>query len=131
MGAQGEKAQQRGQNGEAFSDVAALVAELESELRRAGRRGEAGASSVRLDARGAVERTWRVSADRPHGGRAGPAGLLQRPVKAVVRKLARWYVEPVFADQRAFNAALVRLVDDLYAQNERLRAELESQRAAR
>ncbi len=58
------------------------------------------------------------------GGRAGFVGALQKPVKLAVRKLARWYVEPVFADQRAFNAAVLKLVDDLYAENERLRARL-------
>ena len=54
----------------------------------------------------------------------------RRPVKAVVRKLTRWYVEPVFADQRAYNAALLRLVDELRGDNERLRAELERRPAA-
>lgn len=128
MGRDAGKAPQSGENGVSAPDVGALVAQLEADLRRAGRRGESGASSLRLDARATAERTWRVTADRPTGGRAGVAGALQRPVKAVVRKLARWYVEPVFADQRAFNDALVRLVDDLYAENERLRAELASQR---
>jgi hypothetical protein len=35
----------------------------------------------------------------------------------------RWYVEPAFADQRAFNDAVLKLVDDL---DERIRR-LESQ----
>ena len=111
-------------------DVAALIAELERELSRAGPRHAGGvrASSVRLNARATADRLARVSADRPLGGRAGLRGALQKPVKLAVRKLARWYVEPVFADQRAFNAALLKLVDDLHAQIERLEAEL---RAAR
>lgn len=106
-------------------DVAALFAQLQEEVRRVGPRSAGdGASTVRLNARAAAERLWRVTADRPPGGRGGAFGLLQRPVKLLVRKLARWYVEPVFADQRAFNAAALRLIDDLYAENERLRAEL-------
>ena len=113
-----------GVSGDRQVDVAALFAQLADEVHRAGPRGADGASAERVNARAAAERLWRVTADRPAGGRGGAAGALQRPVKAVVRKLTRWYVEPVFADQRAFNAELLRLVDDLYAENERLRAEL-------
>ena len=112
-------------------DVAALVAELRSELERTGPRHRSGArpSSVRLNARAAADRLWPVSADRHVGGRAGLAGALYRPVKLVLRKLVRWYVEPVFADQRAYNDSLLRLVDDLYDEIDRLRAELEALRA--
>jgi hypothetical protein len=39
-------------------------------------------------------------------------------VKWVLRKLMRWYVEPLAYDQRSFNAALLRLADD---QEERIR----------
>ena len=35
------------------------------------------------------------------------------PVKSVLRRLMRWYVEPAFADQRAFNDAVLKLIDDL------------------
>jgi hypothetical protein len=108
------------------SDVAALVAQLEEEVRLAGpRHARSGRpSSVRLNARAVADRLARVSGDRPLGGRGGPVGALQKPVKLVVRKLTRWYVEPVFADQRAFNDALLSLVDDLYAEIDRLEAEL-------
>jgi hypothetical protein len=105
-------------------DVAGLVAQLEEELRLAGPRGAGRRSSVRLNARAVADRVARVTADRPPGGRPGVLGALQKPVKLGVRKLARWYVEPVFADQRAFNDALLRLVDDLYAEIDRLEAEL-------
>src|SRR5215218_7296406 len=100
------------------SDLSALIAQLEDEVRRAGPRHLAGAraSSVRVNARAA--------ADRPLGGRTGAVGALQKPVKVLVRKLTRWYVEPVFADQRGFNDALLKLVDDLYDQIDRLEAEL-------
>src|SRR5215210_898706 len=79
-------------------DLPALIAQLEDEVRRAGPRHLAGArvSSVRVNARAAADRLARVTADRPLGGRPGVVGALQKPVKAAVRKLARWYVEPVF-----------------------------------
>jgi len=111
-------------------DVAAVIAELQEEIRRTGPRHRFGAqpSSVRVNARGAADRLWPVSADRPLGGRAGVVGALYRPLKLVLRKLVRWYVEPAFADQRAYNDALLRLVDDLYEELDKLRAELEALR---
>jgi hypothetical protein len=119
-------------NGPDSVDVRALFQELEDEVRRTGpRRGAGRGGSVRLDARATAERLWRVSADRPPGGRQGPAGAVQRPIKLAVRKLARWYVEPVFADQRAVNDALIKLVDELADEVDELRArvdELERQR---
>jgi hypothetical protein len=43
----------------------------------------------------------------------------------------RWYVEPVAYDQRSFNAAVLRLIDDLQQQVDALRAEVEGMRADR
>ena len=37
------------------------------------------------------------------------------PAKFVIRKLVRWYVEPLAAEQRAFNIAVLRLADDMAA----------------
>jgi hypothetical protein len=41
----------------------------------------------------------------------------------------RWYVEPLAYDQRSFNAAALRLIDDLQQQVDRLEAELEARRS--
>jgi hypothetical protein len=41
------------------------------------------------------------------------ARLKGGPLKGILRRLMRWYVEPAFADQRAFNDAVLKLVDDL------------------
>src|SRR5439155_11165651 len=64
-----------------------------------------------------AERLWAVSAERPFLYRAGALGRLRGlalvPVKTVVRKLMRWYVEPLAVDQRRFNAAVLKLVDAL------------------
>ena len=112
-------------------DVAALFAQLSEEVRRGGPRGTSGGrgSSVRLNARAAAERLYRVSADRPIGGRGGAYGTALKPIKVGLRKLMRWYVEPVFADQRAFNDALLKLLDDLTEEVEQLRAEVAELRA--
>ena len=89
------------------SDVAALFAKLKEEVRAAGPRA-AGVppAQVRLSVRDQAERLWAVSAERPLVGKAGP-------VKLLLRRLMRWYVEPAMADQRAFNDAVLKLIDDL------------------
>jgi 2-polyprenyl-3-methyl-5-hydroxy-6-metoxy-1,4-benzoquinol methylase len=87
-------------------DVAALFDRLREELRR---------GAVHEDSRGAeyastralAERFWPVTAEHPAGG--GPKGF----VKRFLRKLMRWYVEPLAADQRVFNDSVLKLVDAL------------------
>ena len=89
------------------SDVAALFAQLKEELHAAGPRGaDVPPAQVRLSVRDQAERLWPISAERPIVGKGGP-------LKAVLRRLMRWYVEPAFADQRAFNDAVLKLIDDL------------------
>ena len=89
------------------TDVAALFARLKQEVRAAGpRRAGVGPAEVRLSARDQAERLWAVSAERPIAGEGGP-------MKWVLRRLMRWYVEPAMADQRSFNDAVLKLVDDL------------------
>ena len=82
-------------------------------------------------ARAEAERLWPVSADRSLRLRPGVRGGIGKPVKAVLRKLMRWYVEPLAYDQRSFNAATLRLVDDLQEQVDRLQAELDAVRSER
>ena len=95
-------------------DVEALFQALREEIRRSGADPGAGNEpGDRLAARAEAERLWPVSADRPFRLHPGVRGGLGTPVKAVLRKLMRWYVEPLAYDQRSFNAAALRLVDDL------------------
>ncbi len=68
-------------------------------------------------ARDEAERFWPVSAERETlarpGGRGRLRALLVAPTKAMLRPLLRWYVEPALADQRRFNAAVLRILDEL------------------
>ena len=104
---------------------------LREEVRRSGADpgGGAGDEDDRRAARAEAERLWPVSADRSLRLRPGMRGGIGTPVKAVLRKLMRWYVEPLAYDQRSFNAAALRLIDDLQDQVDRLQAELEATRA--
>ena len=100
--------------GDETTDVAALYARLKEEIHAAGPRGPGvPQAQVRLSVRDQAERLWPISAERPIVGKAGP-------VKAFLRRFMRWYVEPAFADQRAFNDAVLKLIDDLDERLQRL-----------
>jgi hypothetical protein len=124
-----EKAESAGD----FADVEELFQRLREEVRRSGSDpgAVAGSDEDRRAARAEAERLWPVSADRSLRLRPGVRGGVGTPVKAVLRKLMRWYVEPVAYDQRSFNAATLRLVDDLQRQVDELRAELDALRGNR
>lgn len=128
-----------GFSAEGSVDVEELFRQLRDEVRRSGsdpgssRAGAgsgpaAGTDEERRVARAEAERLWPVSADRSLRLRPGVRGGLGTPVKGVLRKLMRWYVEPLAYDQRSFNAATLRLVDDLQEQVDRLEAEVEALR---
>lgn len=119
-----------GVSAEASVDVEELFRALREEVRRSGADpgGAAGDEDDRRVARAEAERLWPVSADRSLRLRPGVRGGIGTPVKAVLRKLMRWYVEPLAYDQRSFNAATLRLIDDLQEQVDRLEAELATAR---
>jgi SAM-dependent methyltransferase len=99
------------------ADFEAIRARLQAEVERAdGRLSEDPDDRFSLR-RDEAERLWSVSAERPFLYRAGPwgraRGLLLVPAKSSLRKLMRWYVEPLALDQRRFNAAVLKLVDAL------------------
>jgi hypothetical protein len=104
-------------------DVQALLERLRDELRWGANGSQL---STRARARSAAEQFWAVTAERPPHGSA-PVQFLKR----ALRKAMRWYVEPLAYDQRSFNAASLRLVDDLSEQVDRLQAEVEALRAER
>jgi len=114
-------------------DVAALFASLREEVRRYGADpgGGTGDPVERRAVRDEAERLWPVSADRSLRLRPGVRGGIGTPVKAVLRKAMRWYVEPLAHDQRSFNAAALRLIDDLQEQIYRLEAEVTALRDAK
>jgi len=114
-------------------DVDELFQRLREEVRRSGSDpgGAAPREGDREAARAEAERLWPVSADRSLRLRPGVRGGVGTPVKGVLRKLMRWYVEPLAYDQRSFNAASLRLIDDLQRQVDQLEAEVETLRNGR
>ena len=87
-------------------DVADLFERLREELRRGAGAGDSPGAEFAAT-RALAERFWPVTAEHPAGG--GPKGL----VKRFLRKLMRWYVEPLAADQRLYNNSVLKLVDAL------------------
>src|SRR5437867_1559805 len=87
-------------------DVAALFERLSEELRRGAGAGVSPGAEF-ASTRALAERFWPVSAEREAGG--GFNGFAKR----LLRKLMRWYVEPLAADQRVFNDSVLKLVDAL------------------
>ncbi len=81
-------------------------------------------AEARRDARSEAEARWAVAVDRPIHRRPGVRGWLAYQVKRGLRKLMSWYVGPFAAEQRAFNAALLRFADELSGRGDELSASL-------
>jgi hypothetical protein len=103
-------------------EIAAIFARLKEEVRNrpapeAARTSGMGAPRAPLPSRFRAEQTWAVTADRPFENPPTRTGAVRRyvagPAKAVLRKLMRWYVEPVATHQRSFNRAILSTVDEL------------------
>jgi SAM-dependent methyltransferase len=106
----------------------AILASLREEVANS----EPGANGVDrvMQLRKEAEQLWAVSAERPFLHRPGPYGRLRglalTPLKSVLRKAMRWYVEPLAVDQRRFNAAALKLFDALWERGDRQQADLEA-----
>jgi hypothetical protein len=100
-------------------EIAAIFARLRDEVRRQPSPGgdRTRQASRTLASRSQVERSWAVTAERSFERPPTRRGVVQSylfvPVKRLLRKLMRWYVEPVAAHQRSFNLAILNLVDEL------------------
>ncbi len=102
----------------------ALVQRLHEELRG----GSASPDAARALWRAQAERMRAVSAERPLRRGPGFKGTVAYPVKRILRPLLRWYVEPLAAEQRAFNDAVLKLVDDLSRRLDAAAAGVEEER---
>jgi SAM-dependent methyltransferase len=122
------------ENGGRDVDVAALFEQLKQEVRHAGGLDLSDAHDrgiVRSRLRAVAERYWPVATERPLDADPAP----KRFVKRVLRKGIRWYVAPFAVEQRSFNDAALKLIDELseevdavFGRLERTESELERQR---
>jgi hypothetical protein len=115
-------------SGETREEVEAEIAAIVSRLRQEVMHNSAAFDPERpLAARAHAERMWAVTAERPlvqaPQRRGAVHAYLIAPVKRVLRKLMRWYVEPFAAQQRSFNLTMLGLVDELTQRLEALERE--------
>ena len=90
-------------------DIGALYARLQREVARTTR--SEGANWAEL--RDLAER-YRVLGTRASLRRApGLRGAIVYPLKRTLYPLLRWYVEPIAHEQRMFNDAALKLIDEL------------------
>jgi hypothetical protein len=115
------------------NEVAALIERLRAEARASGvpEQGQETAAALGpLSTRREAEELWAVTSDRVFLSKPGTwgrvRGALLAPVKVVLKKLMRWYVEPPFSDQRRFNVAVLLLVDEAHARMSTAIAQLEA-----
>jgi hypothetical protein len=101
---------------EVEAEIAAIFARLKQEV-GISRSGATTSPARPLAGRAQAERTWAVTAERPLVRAPNRPGSVHAyvvaPVKRLLRKLMRWYVEPVAAQQRSFNLTVLQLVDEL------------------
>ena len=105
-------------------EVDLIVARLRTELQRSGAASDwADERGSAWNVRAEAERFAHVTLDRPLLYKPGAwgriRGTLLAPLKLVLRKLIRWYVEPALAQQRDFNATILVALERL---NERVDA---------
>jgi hypothetical protein len=108
-------------------EVDLIVARLRGELRRSINAGEEQREGAGWGALHEAEQFSRVTLDLPLLYKPGTwgriRGTLLAPIKLVLRKLIRWYVEPALAQQRAFNASVLGALDQLSERVDALAAE--------
>ena len=104
------------------AEIAAIFARLRGDVAPATEEREQPESAfdfADFPSRRELDRRWAVTAEREYIRRPGKLGAIRNALvlgpKALLRRLMRWYVEPFAADQRAFNATLLRTLDDLTA----------------
>jgi hypothetical protein len=115
------------------SELDKIVVRLRHELGASGVSAEDGVLGP-LPSRRRADRLWAVTAERPYLARPGTLGRIRGavllPLKAVLRRTMRWYVEPLATDQREFNATVLRLFDEQHQQTMRALERLEERVSA-
>ena len=115
-------------------EVDLIVARLQGELRASGGAASEGDQrGAAWGARAQAEQFSHVTLDLPLLYKPGTwgriRGTLLAPIKLVLRKLMRWYVEPALAQQRAFNASALAALDQLSERVEELSEEVSRREA--
>lgn len=98
-----------------LAEIQAIVAELQETIRRQTLSGGPGENAY-ADPLADVVRHQRVNSHLPIGWPLMPKGISRKLVayaKKVVRRLLRWYIDPIVDQQNTYNAAVARALQRL------------------
>ncbi|MGD2178035.1 MAG: hypothetical protein PVG71_09460 [Anaerolineae bacterium] len=108
-------------------EVAAILQRLKSEVRNQRLRDELGRSAAVAAALEEVKLTRWVNPHQPIAWPSWPEAVWPKVVafvQKVVRRMLRWYINPIVEEQNRFNQAVAEALDVLTEENAQLRAEL-------
>jgi hypothetical protein len=108
-------------------EIAVILKRLKREVRNQRLQGEMDHSVTMTTALVQVQLASQVNPHQPIAWPNWPHGLWPKVValiQKVVRRLLRWYIDPIVEEQNHFNAAVTAALGVLMEENTRLRAEL-------
>ncbi len=114
------------------AEIEATLAAIKRRVRARGGLVPDGPDEPPAEARGALTEAMdaaHISAHTPILWDLPVVGRGIALTKRTVRLLLRWYINPIVDQQNDFNAATVRALNEIAAENERLRLALEELRA--
>ena len=108
-------------------EIAAILKQLKREVRNQRLKGEMDQSVTMTTALAQVQLASQVNPHQPIAWPNWPPGLWPKVValiQKVIRRLLRWYIDPIVEEQNHFNAAMTAALGMMVEENTRLRAEL-------
>jgi hypothetical protein len=108
-------------------EVAAILQQLKQQVRNQRLQDELGRSATVAAALEEVKLARWVNAHQPIAWPHWPEGVWPKAVafvQKVVRRMLRWYINPIVEEQNRFNQAVTEALDALSQENAQLRAEL-------
>jgi hypothetical protein len=108
-------------------EVAAILQRLKNEVRNQRLQDELGRSATVAAALEEVKLTRWVNPHQPIAWPHWPEGVWPKVValvQKVMRRMLRWYINPIVDEQNRFNQAVTEALDALTQENAQLRAEL-------
>jgi hypothetical protein len=109
-------------------EVAAILQRLKNEVRNQRLQDELGRSATVAAALEEVKLTRWVNPHQPIAWPHWPEGVWPKVValvQKVMRRMLRWYINPIVEEQNRFNQAVAEALDALAEENAQLRTELQ------
>jgi hypothetical protein len=108
-------------------EIAVILKQLKREVRNQRLRNEMDQSVTMTTALVQVQLASHVNPHQPIAWPNWPPGLWPKVaalIQKVIRRLLRWYIDPIVEEQNHFNAVVTAALEVLVEENTRLRAEM-------